>query len=345
MVATVAHDANCPVEYYFEETTGNPGATDSGWQILAEYTDFGLRKDTEYRYRVRTRDAAGNTGQFSVEHPVKTFAFLDETPPEPNRPTWEVEPTGLTETSITMMATAGTDLSPPVEYYFEEMTGEVGADSSTWQRSPTYRDNDLRRGAFYRYRVKMRDARGNQTAFSEPVKVQPKPSRVMVVRFERDKVDVNYFGEDVSDRTSLTGTAEQRLLTITGVDVDGRGGNDDTIRIAIPVTGNAVQLERNGYVFNTDDWYTFQSPYVEVLAGGSQRSTNYVKSKKYRSVFVQRADPYDIISGDQSFSVEGAKKDTDLPDLNTFSLRNTTLKSQNRIRAFMLEIRFGEQFR
>jgi hypothetical protein len=70
-----------------------------------------------------------------------------------------------------------------------------------------------------------------------------------------------------------------------------------------------------------------------------------VKSKKYRSVFVQRADPYDIISGDQSFSVEGAKKDTDLPDLNTFSLRNTTLKSQNRIRAFMLEIRFGEQFR
>jgi chitodextrinase len=345
MVATVAHDANCPVEYYFEETTGNPGATDSGWQILAEYTDFGLRKDTEYRYRVRTRDAAGNTGQFSVEHPVKTFAFLDETPPEPNRPTWKVEPTGLTETSITMTATAGTDLSPPVEYYFEEMTGEVGADSSTWQRSPTYRDNDLRRGAFYRYRVKMRDARGNQTAFSEPVKAQPKPSRVMVVRFERDKVDVNYFGEDVSDRTSLAGTAEQRLLTITGVDVDGRGGKDDTIRIAIPVTGNAVQLERNGYVFNTDDWYTFQSPYVEVLAAGSHRSTNYVKSKKYRSVFVQRADPYDIISGDHSFSVQGAKKDTDLPDLDSFSLRNTTPKSQNRIRAFKLEIRFGEQFR
>jgi chitodextrinase len=345
MVATVAHDANCPVEYYFEETTGNPGATDSGWQILAEYTDFGLRKDTEYRYRVRTRDAAGNTGQFSVEHPVKTFAFFDETPPEPNRPTWKVEPAGLTETSIAMTATAGTDLSPPVEYYFEEMTGEVGADSSTWQRSPTYRDNDLRRGAFYRYRVKMRDARGNQTAFSEPVKAQPKPSRVMVVRFERDKVDVNYFGEDVSDRTSLAGTAEQRLLTITGVDVDGRGGKDDTIRIAIPVTGNAVQLERNGYVFNTDDWYTFQSPYVEVLAAGSHRSTNYVKSKKYRSVFVQRADPYDIISGDHSFSVQGAKKDTDLPDLDSFSIRNTTKNSQNRIRSFRLEIRFGEQFR
>jgi hypothetical protein len=344
MTATVAHDANPPVEYYFEETSGQPGGTDSGWQLLAEYVDFGLRKDTEYHYRVRTRDASGNTGEYSEELAVRTLAFFDESPPEPNPPAWKVAPTGITETSISMTAQTGTDQSPPVEYYFEETSGNSGGDSSTWQRSPHYRDTDLRRGSTYTYRIKMRDARGNQTEFSKPVKAQPMPSRVMNIHFDRQKVTVEYYGKDVTQQTTLSGTPEQRILTITDLDVDGRGSGD-TVRIAIPIQGNKVDLQNNGYVFNTDSWYSFQPPIVEVLADGRHRTRNLVQSRKYRRIFVQKADPYDIISGDRAFLLEGAKKDTDLPDLDAFSIRNTTKQSQNRIRSFRLEIRFGEQFR
>jgi hypothetical protein len=62
MTATTANDAS-GVEYYFDETSGNPGGTDSGWQDSPEYTDDGLDAETEYTYTVTARDksAAGNT--------------------------------------------------------------------------------------------------------------------------------------------------------------------------------------------------------------------------------------------------------------------------------------------
>ncbi len=55
MTATTTTDPS-GVEYYFEETTGNPGAADSGWQNSPTYTNSGLQPGTEYSYRVRARD-------------------------------------------------------------------------------------------------------------------------------------------------------------------------------------------------------------------------------------------------------------------------------------------------
>ena len=55
MTATAATDPS-GVEYYFDETSGNPGGTDSGWQDSATYTDDGLSADTQYCYRVQARD-------------------------------------------------------------------------------------------------------------------------------------------------------------------------------------------------------------------------------------------------------------------------------------------------
>ncbi len=55
MTATTAnHDAG--VEYYFDETTGNSGGDDSGWQDSSGYTDSGLDPNTTYTYRVKARD-------------------------------------------------------------------------------------------------------------------------------------------------------------------------------------------------------------------------------------------------------------------------------------------------
>lgn len=44
-----------PLEYRFIETTGNPGATSSGWQTSRTYTDGGLQAGTAYAYAVEMR--------------------------------------------------------------------------------------------------------------------------------------------------------------------------------------------------------------------------------------------------------------------------------------------------
>jgi hypothetical protein len=60
------------VEYYFGETSGNAGGSNSGWQTSPSYTDTGLSADTQYTYRVRMRDAHGNTGGWSTSESATT---------------------------------------------------------------------------------------------------------------------------------------------------------------------------------------------------------------------------------------------------------------------------------
>ena len=60
MLATLTTDDNGPVEYYFTETSGNPGGSDSGWQTSREYTDTGLSGGHDYTYTVTARDAVCN---------------------------------------------------------------------------------------------------------------------------------------------------------------------------------------------------------------------------------------------------------------------------------------------
>jgi hypothetical protein len=55
MTATTAADAS-GVEYYFTETSGNPGGDDSGWQDSPVYVDTGLSPNTTYTYKVMARD-------------------------------------------------------------------------------------------------------------------------------------------------------------------------------------------------------------------------------------------------------------------------------------------------
>jgi hypothetical protein len=59
MTATTASDPS-GVEYFFDETSGNSGGSDSGWQSSSSYTDTGLSAGTTYTYRVRTRDKSPN---------------------------------------------------------------------------------------------------------------------------------------------------------------------------------------------------------------------------------------------------------------------------------------------
>ena len=64
MTASLASDAGSPpVQYYFDETSGNPGGTDSGWQSERTYTNNGLNPGIQYTYRVLARDSAAVPNQ------------------------------------------------------------------------------------------------------------------------------------------------------------------------------------------------------------------------------------------------------------------------------------------
>ena len=69
MIATTASDES-GVEYFFDETSENPGGDDSGWQDETSYQDSGLDPNTEYTYQVKAHDKSTNhneTGLSSSE--------------------------------------------------------------------------------------------------------------------------------------------------------------------------------------------------------------------------------------------------------------------------------------
>jgi hypothetical protein len=64
MVCTTASHAD-GVEYYFEETSGNTGGDDSGWQSETSYTDADLQPGYTYTYRLKARSL--NAAQSETE--------------------------------------------------------------------------------------------------------------------------------------------------------------------------------------------------------------------------------------------------------------------------------------
>jgi hypothetical protein len=79
MTATTGTDENGPVEYYFDETSGNPGGLDSGWSTSNSYTNTGLTAATIYTYTVKMRDAFGNEGTASSGASATTWAATTTT--------------------------------------------------------------------------------------------------------------------------------------------------------------------------------------------------------------------------------------------------------------------------
>ncbi|MBT7068124.1 MAG: hypothetical protein HN919_17645, partial [Verrucomicrobia bacterium] len=156
MTATTATD-DSGVEYYFAETSGNPGGDDSAWQLGTEYTDTGLDADTEYSYTVQARDRSLNNNSNAVSAlSSATTDAPDTTPPTPGTMTFHILPAADDDTSISMIATTATD-SSGVEYYFAETSGNSGGSDSVWQSDTNYTDVALIPGTEYSYTVQARD--------------------------------------------------------------------------------------------------------------------------------------------------------------------------------------------
>ena len=85
MTATTASDTtSSPVSYYFDETSGNPGGADSGWQSGTTYTNTGLSTSTTYTYRVKARDAATTPNETSYSSSYNSTTDSAPAPPSTN---------------------------------------------------------------------------------------------------------------------------------------------------------------------------------------------------------------------------------------------------------------------
>ena len=85
MTATTASDAS-GVEYFFDETTGNLGGSDSGWQNSPTYIDTGLSASTTYTYTVKARDKSSAQN----ETLVSSAASATTNPPPSGAVVWNV---------------------------------------------------------------------------------------------------------------------------------------------------------------------------------------------------------------------------------------------------------------
>jgi hypothetical protein len=105
---------------------------------------------------------------------VAVIASLDVAPPTPSPMTFAIAPTPASTTSIMMQASLATDASsPPVQYFFDYVSGSGGHDS-VWQASQDYTDTGLAPNTFFNYRVKARDSATpapNETGYSSNVLV------------------------------------------------------------------------------------------------------------------------------------------------------------------------------
>jgi parallel beta-helix repeat protein/predicted outer membrane repeat protein len=163
MTATKAKDAyGGTIEYYFQRTDANGYYRD--WDPNRAFTDTSLVLNNTYGYRVKARDARGNETGWSV------IGYVVVAPPKPDPMTWELVPTSApAATWATMTATEAKDTyGGPIKYYFQRTNASGIPDGfyRNWDSNRAFTNYGLVLNKTYGYRVKARDARGNETAWS-----------------------------------------------------------------------------------------------------------------------------------------------------------------------------------
>ncbi|MHC4743277.1 MAG: hypothetical protein ACYS8Z_15285, partial [Planctomycetota bacterium] len=121
------------------------------------WRDFGpSTQGYHYNHNAETYMLVGDALGRGMVELLSGTAPPDTDPPTPNPATFAVAPAAVSDTEITMTATTGSDATGPVEYYFDETSGNPGGTDSGWQASPSYTDTGLDPSTQYTYTVQMR---------------------------------------------------------------------------------------------------------------------------------------------------------------------------------------------
>ncbi len=106
----------------------------------------------------------GSLGQYTITGSIPV-ATVNQTPPSPNPLRFELAPSSTVAGSVTMRAVVAVDdAGAAVQYRFECTAGGVGCTTSAWQASRDYSLTGLAGGTQYGWRVRARDAFGNETS-------------------------------------------------------------------------------------------------------------------------------------------------------------------------------------
>jgi len=124
-----------PIEYFFAETSGNPGGASSGWTTNPVYTDTCLESGTSYTYTVKMRNALGQEGNASLPFSVTTPAADFVSVPIPNGgfdTIYKPGQTTITGTISGYTAGVGPAVAISGNYNFSDNTSGLLADVPGW---------------------------------------------------------------------------------------------------------------------------------------------------------------------------------------------------------------------
>jgi hypothetical protein len=173
MTATTGSDATGPVEYYFDEISGNPGGTDSGWTTNPVYNDTGLNASTQYTYTVQMRDSVTpipNTG--TVSSPAN--ATTDPAPAVPAAPS-SLSATAISKTRIDLnwIDNADNETAFKIERSKRVNTNFTQI-ATVGQDVTSYSDTNVKKNTLYYYRVRATNEYGDSDYSNEASAKTPK---------------------------------------------------------------------------------------------------------------------------------------------------------------------------
>ncbi len=135
MTATEGRGDFEPIEYFFDETSGNPGGTDSAWTTNPVYVDTGLAPGTRYTYTVTMRNALLQAGHASGPFSVTTPTVESVSVPIPNGDFDTVYKPGQTTITATISGWSmgvGPACQAYGTYNFSDKTSGTVADIPGW---------------------------------------------------------------------------------------------------------------------------------------------------------------------------------------------------------------------
>lgn len=145
--------------YWFNETTGNTGATDStAWQTLTSFVDSDLSVNTQYTYQTKVKDAAGNESSYSTISSKYTLSNIPSS----------LSLTADSSTQITVLWSANSNPAN-TEYYIENSTEGT---NSGWTTSTSWISPDLSCGTNYSFKVKSRNGENVNSNYTSSVSIE-----------------------------------------------------------------------------------------------------------------------------------------------------------------------------
>jgi hypothetical protein len=176
-----AESGNGGIDYDVELWAGSTilGAANGGPMTLSQFSNVSDRvvfttgtthPNLGDLLAIRLRYITGDWRWVMGYDNVKLTAVFDASAPTPNPMAFAIPPFGINSNAIAMVASNATDVSGPVQYYFENTNT---AANSGWLTNTVWVNEGLTVGNTYAYRVKARDALGNETAWSAVASAMP----------------------------------------------------------------------------------------------------------------------------------------------------------------------------